>query len=56
MRTLPFTNVDILLGTAPGPFTVMLMADRWTDEGHVSITDTTPVGLRRRREEAERSS
>lgn len=85
-------------GLAPGPFTVMLMANRWTDEGHVSITDTTRVvradgkpthfeeitareaveaavelgialgpeerealrdvlvGLRRRREEAERSS
>lgn len=41
VRTLPFTNVDILLGTAPGSFTVMLMANRWTDECHVSITDTT---------------
>ena len=30
-------------GLAPGPFTVMLMANRWTDEGHVSITDTTRV-------------
>lgn len=30
-------------GLAPGPFTVMLMASRWTDEGHVSITDTTRV-------------
>ena len=30
-------------GLAPGPFTVMLMANRWTEEGHVSITDTTRV-------------
>ncbi|WP_144792981.1 arylamine N-acetyltransferase [Kocuria palustris] len=47
---LPVRPVDVHTGDritsgglAPGPFTVMLMANRWTEHGHVSITDSTRV-------------
>lgn len=47
---LPVRPVDVHIedqvtsgGLAPGPFTVMLMVNRWTEEGHVSVTDSTRV-------------